>query len=145
MCLSGLKGRISAGDYREETIVEVKGDFVSWALSLYVFMDFEVHHSCQVCLDQLLQLHLFQWGWKWEKYTLISSYYVCVQYNYFKTNSPVSNDYCTERPELFCIFTGILMWSKQHGGQKNFKWIAQVKEIWFIFLNRLSGYDPKKI
>lgn len=47
---SGLKGRISAGDYREEAIVEVKGDFVSYARSLYVFTAFEVHHSCQVCL-----------------------------------------------------------------------------------------------
>lgn len=59
VCLSGLKGRISAGDYREETIGKANGDFVSWVLSLYVFMVFEVHHSCQVCLDQPLQLHLF--------------------------------------------------------------------------------------
>lgn len=29
VCLSGLKGRISAGDYREETIGEANGDFVS--------------------------------------------------------------------------------------------------------------------
>lgn len=44
------EGRISAGDYREETIVEVKGDFVSYVRFLYVFMAFEVHHGCQVCL-----------------------------------------------------------------------------------------------
>ena len=31
--------------------------------------------------------------------------HVCVQYNCFKTNSHVSNDYCT-----YYIFTGILMW-----------------------------------
>lgn len=32
VCLSGLKGRVSAGDYREETIVKVKWDFVLSAL-----------------------------------------------------------------------------------------------------------------
>lgn len=62
--LSGLKGIVSAGDYREETIVKVNWDFVSWVLSLYVFMVIEVHHSCQVCLDQPLQLHLFP---MWER------------------------------------------------------------------------------
>lgn len=39
--------------------MEVKGDFVFCVHSLYVFMVFEVHHGCQVCLDQPLQLHLF--------------------------------------------------------------------------------------
>lgn len=100
--LSGLKGRASAGDYREETIVKVKWDFVSWVLSLYVFMVIEVHHSCQVCLDQLLQLHfcpMWERG-KVRKYTLISPYYVCIQYSCFKTNSLVWNDYyCTESAE----------------------------------------------
>lgn len=30
--------------------MEVKGDYVSYVRSLYVFMAFEAHHGCQVCL-----------------------------------------------------------------------------------------------
>lgn len=100
--LSGLKGRVGAGDYREETIVKVKRDFVSWVLFLYVFMVTEVHHSCQVCLDRLLQLHLFptQERAKVRKvYAHFLLLCVWIQYNCFKTNSRVSNDYCTRSAE----------------------------------------------
>lgn len=104
--LSGLKGRVGAGDYREETIVKVKWDFVSWVLSLYVFMVIEVHHSCQVCLDQLLQLHFFPASERAKVRKVYAHFLllcVWIQYNCFKTNSLVSNDYCTRSATLYIL------------------------------------------
>lgn len=59
MGLSGLKGRVSAGDYRDVTSVEENHRLCPGFSLLYVFMVTEVHHSCQVCLDQPPHLHSF--------------------------------------------------------------------------------------